>query len=212
MNLKKIEFVGKLDALEDCLDFPDRNKFTETYQESDIVFPDLVFTLSQNSNKYVLPRAVFANGRLKVVGNNVFFRAAQAAGLKYMHFDLLLKDNQDAKVVFSKFGLRSPAKSEYEMPSTFQRFFFFDKKIQRLSAEAIHRYAEVISGIRIYDDEHCLQVDLRRENMPLSVAAQHYLLKVNTNDGNTLRSVEGIRRNGEFSTYYLTSNNTMQTQ
>ena len=47
MNLKKIEFVGKLDALEDCLDFPDRNKFTETYQESDIVFPDLVFTLSQ---------------------------------------------------------------------------------------------------------------------------------------------------------------------
>jgi len=53
MNLKKIEFVGKLDALEDCLDFPDRNKFTETYQESDIVFPDLVFTLSQNSNKYV---------------------------------------------------------------------------------------------------------------------------------------------------------------
>jgi hypothetical protein len=74
----------------------DAERRMDVISSSNIVYKDLVFTLSENGMLYVgRPVVTYVDGELKAVANIAMLRALKEAGVQETHFDYLAQQGQN---------------------------------------------------------------------------------------------------------------------
>lgn len=210
--MRTINMIGKVSGLCDSRARTSRELEGDTIAESQIVYPDLVFTLQKDSSKYCPPRAriegdVFGKDRLVVVANNAFLRAARDAGLNEMMFDLEYNGRAfPAEQLMEEHELKLPKNPNCQ--GWINRFYFFrDAPLAVPSilgdiADCVKVYAE--TGSKEYLGHNCQRYALRVcGDEQKSVEREQMLIDRLVRFNSRLRSIDGIRRDsGLFKQFF----------
>src|SRR3989344_8704507 len=97
------------------------DKSRDLVPEIYVVYPDLVFTLSRDPEKYFRPLVKEVNGdhsRLVIVSNNIFYRAVRDSGANEIKFDLDVELNVPLDKILGRVKL-SPTPRENDYRSIF---------------------------------------------------------------------------------------------
>ena len=148
----------------------------DTFQKSEIVYPDLVFTLSQNHGKYFRPTIHFANDSLQVVKDWVFYSAARDAGLEEIFCNVLDEVEAESR------GYKRAKFNEYE--DIFNRFLFFH------NPTILPEKGKDVC-LKCFWDNSCLEYLISPTNKNTYVDYKKFLEEIKSKCG-VLRSIDGI--------------------
>jgi hypothetical protein len=197
--MRAVSMIGKVSGLCDSKARTSEEIERDLIAESQIVYPDLVFTLQKDSSKYCPPRARVEGERLVVFRDNIFLRAARDAGLEKMAFELEYNGKAfPAEQLMEMYGLELP-----KIPNTklwADRFYFF-KEMRVIPAdlilgdfgEFIQAHSQNVSwdyfrhGCQGYRLKVCA-------NEQKALEVEQKLLERLVKDHGRLRSIDGIRR------------------
>lgn len=192
-----ITFVGNIEILREQEYRTQEERKLDDTPEGSIVYPDLVFTLTQDPRKYYRPGVRQKEGNLVVVSNPLFFKAAKQAGIRRIRFDIL-------PPVETSLGEDWMEKNRVDYPpetrvsNTINTFLFFYKKprLVDLSGLNVSSFDKNKSGE--YQNQNCLgyvvPATYRREESELVQRA------VEANG--SLRSINGIKNLGVHKKYF----------
>jgi len=181
-----IVFVGNINILEEKVDRTEKEKELDDIPEDLIVYPDLVFTLGEDSKKCYRPWVIEHDGKLVVISNPLFFRAAREAGIKKINFDFIPENLNAGEGMIEKYQLEyiSPSKStKYK-----KRFLFFYQEPRKIDLSGLEVMDSAFNNSRKYQKAYCLQYIF-----PALGKDDIGVVKRAVESNGKLRSVDGIK-------------------
>lgn len=197
---KKIYLIGNPNVLEnqDITGDPSH----DTVSPDSIVYTDLVFTLKHNPSNYYRPVVVLDEGRLRVVGNRTFHKAAIGAGLEEINFDLLLNQEIPLEQLMERYDLKMSGISlqrEY-----FERFLFFKRPPVDLEQSDVDQNIR-LNPLNISEEfhkNHCLAYKFLIGDYESDRQKDHEFIARLFNINGYLRSIDGLRtKSGMYGRY-----------
>lgn len=186
---KTVYLIGDPNLFEEKQDRNDENKELDYYHESVIEYQDLVFTLRHDAGKCFRPYLRFESGELKVVGNNIYFRAAKEAGIKKLKFDLLLDKKLPLEALLERYSLEfSPPAIQREY---MQRFLFFKNPLRNINEENPLIIMSSLNSSEEFRKSHCITYKILIENPETVASLEHELVARLFNEYGYLRSIDG---------------------
>ena len=130
---------------------------------SRIVYPDLVFTLSQDPSKYYRPVAEVTQSGLVVLANNTFLRAASELAFDDLNCDVMGDTSSLDHAILGDAGATratqdAPAAPDSDTSDTFRHFLFFNLRKASSSdaiAAELAAFDAVLQGETSGMDEPC---------------------------------------------------------
>jgi len=187
--------MGNVDVLEEEVE---HDEGLDVFPSEHVVYPDLVFTLRQDPTKYFRPGVMKRDGRLVIVTNPLFFRAAREAGIQNIMFDFIVdKDDVDVNEVVGKFGLVYPEKPK---PVTEKnRFLFFKNSPNSVGLLGLDVRAGRNNTSESFRKNNCLQYVVGTDD----TRNMDELVKRAVEQNGRLRSVDGITNVGPYKDLYF---------
>ncbi len=185
---KNINLVGNPGILQECEEQLENDPMN--YTPEMINFSDLVFTLKNNPGKYLRPFVVYRDGKLYVVSNKTFHKAARQAGLTRIKFDLSIDRLPPLEMLMRDFDLECfspPIKNEVT-----ERFLFFKQQPGYFEYE----HELVIPNPRNlspeFQEHNCLAYKIMIETPRKTHEIENELVPTLVNQNSYLRSIDGI--------------------
>lgn len=187
------QFIGRIGLFEEKTERTPNERYLDDIDEDQIVYPDLVFTLTRDSGKYYRPVVIEKfPGRLVVIANRLFLRAAKKAGLEKIKFDFIpTKDSPAGESLMEKYGLQyAPDPEQLDFR---KRFLFFNREPEEIDVSDIQGASNLA-----YSSEQCLQIMLPVK----SASKEPFLIRKAFKKNGSLRSIDGIIDWG-YNDYFL---------
>ena len=195
--LNPITFVGNINLLKEKTQRTQKEIELDDIAEENIVYPDLVFTLSQDSKKYYRPKVREEEGGLVVISNPLFFRAAREAGISRIKFDVIPPfEGPLGEAWMERYNLSFPP--EPKLSDTLNLFLFFCRTPKQVDLSGLNIFSFNENRMEQYQKMHCLGYEVpaycTRDELDLVERAL-------TTNG-LLRSVNGLRGVGIHRKYF----------
>ena len=196
-----IAFLGRIDLLEEKAERTAEEIDLDDLPEDKIVYPDLVFTLKKDPAQYYRPGVRRQDGKLEVVTNPLFFRAARDAGIEPIRFDLIPPEGERPQLDeqwLKKLGIRDVP--EPEMNFCKRIFFFFNRKpVPFISLEGLYTVTPSKNNQSPeYQEAGCLEY-----TTPIGTESHGRELVRRLHEINgPLRSINGIKDLGPHRDYF----------
>ena len=199
LKLNRTTLIVGTSSLTEDPTYTDKTGIVEPYGVGDLVYDDLVFTLSHNQKKYFRPFVRPHEGRLLVVGNKPFFMAAREAGLENIYADLLFQEDEFEDVL-DQFNVTAPGE---EVKKEYDRYFFFEGGLPR-DINIDRTLLSTLENLAIYPEQNCLNVKFDTSGRGRQVVRDEEAFLRKLAFPNKLRSIDGIRKKGSYKDYIST--------
>ena len=188
---KDVTLVGNPDVLEEKTPRSENYREMDTIPESSVVYLDLVFTLGCSFGKYLRPKVIYEQEKLKVVSNNDFYKAIKDSGIQRIKFDLLLDRNVPLEKLMEDFSLEfphPPVRKEY-----LERFLFFMGQPKYFSNDNPLVIPNPNNPSANFLNQNCLAYKILLETPEKTQSIEHELVARLFNENGHLRSIDGLR-------------------
>jgi hypothetical protein len=188
---KKLILIGDPNILTECSS-NNQEKELDIVPESLIVYSDLVFTLKNNDSQYFRPVVRYVNGKLSVVSNRLFHRAAKEAGIDKVLFDLLLSHEIPLEQLIERYSLEFPPGPKRK--NYLERFLFFRNTPRGSASNNSQVIMNPENSSQSYLQNNCISYRLLLYEDPKTAKQiETELVARLSNENGYLRSINGLR-------------------